>query len=258
LENRKEIDCDLIGNATEKRPRTFTELLHITKLSRKTLSLRLKEMCKNDILVRNGRLYSLNGASKFSSDGGKSTEKVFRVFRDKRMRMGLMLIVLLAFSSASGYVLATFLTNTQPQKPVIIGSFVMTLEVGNVKDLYGWQAIVTFNSSELEVIKVVPGGFVGTKPANESITDVGFGEDIFLNEMDSSNNMLLLTGFLVGNVPGKDGPGRLATITFGYFVNNYKEPTLTLNSSHFETKLWNADGLQIPVENDIVTLFTLP
>ena len=65
LENRRALDFKLIRSATDKTPRTFTELLHITKLSRKTLNLRLKELCAEGILLKNDGMYSSNGASEF-------------------------------------------------------------------------------------------------------------------------------------------------------------------------------------------------
>jgi len=52
LEKRKEIDFYLIKKTTKNTPQTFTELLHITRVSGRTLSVRLKELCEKGILPK--------------------------------------------------------------------------------------------------------------------------------------------------------------------------------------------------------------
>jgi PKD repeat protein len=63
LENRKEVDFEKIMYALDKSPRTFTELLTITNLPRKTLSIRLKELCTSGSIVKDGG-YHLNSSIK--------------------------------------------------------------------------------------------------------------------------------------------------------------------------------------------------
>ena len=109
LENRKEIDLDMIRNAARRQPKTFTELLHITKLPRKTLSLRLKELCQSGMLIKNEGVYKLNGVSEYGNARTAMSNGLSRVLNDKRMRTGLMLIAFLLCSSATGYVLAMFM-----------------------------------------------------------------------------------------------------------------------------------------------------
>jgi len=237
LENRKKIDVNLIKNATKRQPRTFTELLHITRLPRKTLSSRLKELCKNGTLIKKERGYKINAVSEFENNGRNLAKGFSRALHDKRIRTGLMLIAFLLCSSGSGYVLATFLTPKEIyQKPVILGNFTMALEVSNVKDLYAWQIIINFDSSELEVMKITPGSFVGDE------------YPLFLNATDVGEGILLLGGSLCGDVSGTNGDGRLATVVFGYFVDQYNWPP------RFESQLLDSKGSLISNSNSILKL----
>jgi hypothetical protein len=242
LENRKETDFDLIKNVTKKEPRTFTELLHLTRLSRKTLSLRLKELCGSGILVKNDGTYCLNGGIPSDNDGGSIMRSFTKFVHDKRVRTGLMLTALLILSSTSGYVLATFIIPKETHhEPVIIGAFTRTLDINNVVDLCAWQVAITFNPSEMRVLEVASGGFLGD--------DYPF----FLNETDMCDGLLLLGGFLLGDVLGKSGSGTLATIIFGYYINEYQEPKIAFNE---KTYMLDSKDSLIP-ENWSLTLTSI-
>lgn len=242
LENRKRIDFNLIVDAAKKQPRTFTELLHITKLSRKTLSLRLKDLCEKDTLVKDAGMYKLNGASEFENDGRNFVKGFSRAFHDRRIKTGLMLIALLIGYSTSGYVLARFFASPpQPTKinpgPVILGEFAMALDVSNVNGLYAWQAVITFNSSELKVIEATSGGFLeGEYP-------------FFVNATDVDDGVLLLGRTLYGDAPGRDGSGRLAEIVFGYFTQDYEKPAMIFTGGIFDTYLLDSYGSVILIGN---------
>lgn len=255
LENRKKIDFNLITKATKRKPRTFTELLHITRLPRKTLCLRLKELCANEVLVKRQRIYGLNGASNFKEETVDSMKRFPRIFRDERIKTSFMLIMLLICFSASGYVLAKFFTPQSSkevsQEPVIIGTFTMDLNVPNVNDLYAWQVLTMYNSSELTVLEVIPGGFVGAEYPTGNIVDISGG--VFMNATDIGNGMLFLGGSLCGNVSGRNGNGRLATIVFGYFTENYDEPKI-MSENAFETLLYNSQSQLIPINDSTLTL----
>jgi len=249
LENRKKIDFNLIKRATQKEPRTFTELLYITKLSRKTLSLRLKELRERATLVKDAGKYRLNGDSEFENTTGNLVKGFSKAFHDRRIKTGLMLIALLIGFSTSGYVLARFFVSPpQPtnidQGPIILGKFAVALGVVNVKDLYGWQAAIAFNSSELKVLETVPGKFVGVE------------YPFFFNVTDVSEGILLLGGTLYGNISGRDGSDTLATIVFGCFVDAYEEPRI-IERAHFPALL-DSHGSLIPIESTTeLTLTTI-
>jgi DNA-binding Lrp family transcriptional regulator len=246
LENRKETDFDLIRTATKKEPRTFTELLRVTNLSRKTLSLRLKELCQDGTLVKEDGVYNLNGGFSSGSSGRNRGAGFSRIVHDKRIRTGLVLVAFLLCFSASSYVLAMYFAPRAAtyQEPVVLGNFTVAVDISNMENLYSWQVAVRFNSSEMKVLQITPGGFVGS--------DFPF----FVNCTDSQadGNVLLLGGTLFGNVPGKSGSGTLATVVFGYFVNNYTAPEIAFNGDTF---LSDPDGSTIPIKDTTLTLSTI-
>jgi len=239
LKNRRKIDFDLIVSAAKKRPRSFSELLHITKLSRKTLSLRLKELCKNGMLVRKNGVYELNNTSEFEKFSAK---RFSQMLDNRKMRMGLTLLALLLSSSVSGYVLAVLIASPQyVERLKPIGNFAFALNVSNVEDLYTWQAIISFDSSELRVLKTAPGEFFEVE------------YPFFLNATDVADELLLLGATLTGEISGINGTGTLAVIEFEYFVEGYKPPQLTLSEKGFQTYLFNSKGSIIPL-NDLTKL----
>jgi hypothetical protein len=246
LENRREVDFTLIRNAADRHPRTFTELLHITKLSRKTLNLRLKQLCAEGILTKEEGMYKSNGASGFGNNGGHLMKGLSRVFDDRRMRTGLMLAALLVTFSVSGYVLAMMVAPTtyvEPQaEPKPLGSFVMALNVNNVNDLYGWQAAIVFNSTQIRVAEAKAGDFMKAE------------YPLFLNSTTTADGLLLLCGSLEGNVQGRTGSGTLATIVFEYYVSNYESPSIVDHWTGFGTWLQNSELADIPGGQTLLNL----
>jgi hypothetical protein len=244
LENRRELDYSLIRNATDKRPRTFTELLHITKLSRKTLNSRLKEMCAEGILMKCEGMYKSNGASN-GNNGGHVTKGLSRVFDDRRVQTGLILVALLVTFSASGYVLGTMVVPTAVEPvaaPSVLGNFTMVLSVNNVSNLYAWQAAVVFNDGQMRPVEVTSGSFLRAQ------------YPLFLNSTDTAPGLLLLYGGLEGNVPGVTGSGTLARIVFGYYVKNYELPCIVNQDAGFSTYLENSTPATIPAGQTMLTL----
>ncbi|MEM4703704.1 MAG: PKD domain-containing protein [Candidatus Bathyarchaeia archaeon] len=99
LENRRKIDYGKICQALEKGPKSFTDLLKITGLPRKTLSLRLNYLCESKIVTKNGD-YSLNGHS--SAQLVKETVQAMDAFNDwKRFVRTFALVFLLTVGTAS-------------------------------------------------------------------------------------------------------------------------------------------------------------
>lgn len=243
LENRKKVDFDLIATAAEKKPRTFTEFLHITKLPRKTLSLRLKELCKKGVLVKGDRKYKLNGDFD-RKEHRDLMESLSETLSNKRIRAGFMLIAFLLCSSVSGYVFANFFMQSHPAQREAIGAFSMNLEIANVKDLYAWQVLVVFNPSELRITKITPGDFVGIE------------FPYFMNATSAEKGVLLLGGTLHGNIPGESGSGKLATIIFEFFMDEYEDPRIASEVGSFETQLLDSKGSVISNEDSTLRLVT--
>lgn len=246
LEERRKIDINLIKNATSETPRSFTKLLHITKLPRKTLALRLRKMCEDDILVKEKGMYRLNGMSSF--DNGRNMKGFADILKDRRFRTGLMLIIFLIGTSASGYVMAKFLAAREiSSEPTIMGEFKIAVEVNSVTDLYTWQVLMTFNSSELVVVNAYPGGFFKVE------------YPFFLNATDIGEGKLLLGGTLHGDVPGESGNGTLATVVFGYLVSEYETPEISFSGKGFlQTLLIDSKNVDIPIKDSIRIVTILP
>jgi len=237
------MDFGLIKSAAKQRPRTFTDLLHVTKLPRKTLNLRLRELCAGGVLIKDGHFYRLNG---FSNDNQNRNfaKGLSNAFQNKKLRASLMLIALALFSCGSGYVLALF--TSLPSVPIIhepevIGNFTMVLKVNGVADLYAWQVGVAYNSSQMRVLEITPGDFAGG--------DFPF----FVNATDSVRNLLLIASSMRGDEEGKNGGGTLATITFGYYTEDYGIPKIA-SDQVFGTMLLNSKGEAIPIMESTLTL----
>jgi len=244
LEKRREVDFTLIRHATDRRPRTFTELLRITKLSRKTLSLRLKELYAEGFLMKEEGMYKSNGKFEYGNNGGNLVKSLSRVFDDKRLRTGLLLIALLTSFSVSGYVLANIvapITDVRPYvEPVPLGTFTMALDVSNVSDLYAWQAAFVFNATQIKVTAANAGDFMSVQyPYFESSTSASSG---------------LLFGTLRGSVAGTTGSGTLATIVLAYYVSNYELPSIVSHLGGFDTWLKDSTGADISGGQSLLTL----
>lgn len=192
----------------------------------------------NGTIVKSNGMYKLNGISGFGNNYARST------IRLSRARV-LSLIALLLFSSTSGYVLATLLA-PQPeqinQEPVILGDFAMTLDVNNVKDLYVWQVAITYNETELKVLEVKPGKFLGVE------------YPFFLNVTDIRKDVLGIGGYLCGDAPEHSGSGTLATIVFGYFDAHYQEPKIDFQSRYLSAFWMNSQLVETPFEESTLTL----
>jgi len=228
LKNRKEVDFKLIQTATENFPKSFTELLHMTKLSRKTLNIRLTEMCQEGVLVKANGVYKLNGSSHHTvTESRNHVTGLSRFVHDKRVRTGLFLIIFLISSSASGYVLATLMQPrvTEPvfQEPQLVGNFTMALKITDAQNLQAWQVPISFNDAELKFMKATTGSFFQVEQPLIPL----------LNTTDNEN-LLLLGSALGSDQRGSNGNGTLAFIVFGYYSSNYEMPKITA-TDYFET-----------------------
>jgi hypothetical protein len=254
LENRKDTDMQLITTAVQHNASSFTDLLRSTKLPRKTLSLRLKEMCGNGVLAKVDRGYKLNGVSGPEKRVANRFSRVSRVVGDRRMK-GLVLLglILIGFPVVS-YALASFYQqapsiNVTPE-PKLLGNFTVAVVVHDVKDLYAWQAVIAFNTSELKLLGATSG------------KDFNVTFPCFPNPSDLGNGMILVGGTLLGQVPGVDiqGNGTLAVIEFGYYVSNYQTPRIVKYAKGAETLLFDSQYPlhKIPMSDSTLSLEIIP
>lgn len=162
------------------------------------------------------------------------------------VNIGRIILLISLISSIFGCVLAAYLVyksqSEEINEPLILGVFTVALNVYNVKDLYSWEAVILFDPTELKVLKVSSGGFVGERFLdNEEFN----GDSIFVYSTDSFEGGLIIYGGLVGNVSGKSGNGTLAYIVFGYFNEAYCDPYI-VREHLFETFLKNSNLSDIP------------
>lgn len=139
-----------------------------------------------------------------------------------------------------------------PEEPEIVGNFMLALNVYNVNDLYAWQAVISYDPSELKVLNITPGGFLGAEclPING---DEFKGDSVFLKNVFPNKGIIVIGGSMLGRACGKSGSGTLAYITFGYFNITYNFPTIVLNESHLKTILLDSNSSTIRL-NDSITL----
>ena len=211
MKNRKEIDLDLITHAVHSGPRTFTYLLHATKLPRKTLSLRLKELCEGGMILKREGVYTLNGMNIKENRSTAYFKRFSAMPYDKRIRAGVLLALLIVSTPIAVQVLASLFMASLPvaTEPVIIGRFNMVLEVHGVSNLYAWQVYIDYNKDQIKALAVEAGDFPGQLPMK-------------LNYINPKG-YVLIGDSLSGNASGWTGSCKLTTITFGYYVES---PTL--------------------------------
>jgi hypothetical protein len=98
--------------------------------------------------------------------------------------------------------------------------FTISVDIHDAIDLYAWQAEIRFDPDDLFFMDVMVGDFLSS---NALVIDAISGsytslpvspESTLVFAMDEPG-VLMLCGSLLGNMPGKSGTGRLATITFG-------------------------------------------
>jgi len=194
----------------------------------------------------------LNGNNSFSKENPLTRFLYALMGGNKRRRISLILTGLLLTSALFGYAFATLVPKGSEPEPKILGTFKIILYVSNVEDLYAWQVIIEYDSQNLELINATSGGFLGEnfpQCLNETNVDRG----IFLGPR-IVKNLIIIGGSLIGNVEGKNGSGKLALLSFGYYTFNYETPRIIIKQGIFETKLLDSSGTEIPINENTLTL----
>lgn len=240
LENRRSLDVKIITEAVKRGSKTFTSLLRTTGLPRKTLNLRLKELCERGVLVKVEGHYQLNGSSEPKKNLVKSFERLTHNERFKGVALLLLLLIgLPAFSYAM--IKLTPTTQVTSPKPEILGTYTVVVEVNNINNLYAWQILMVFNESELTFLEARKGEIAG---------------DLLVNASDIGDGALLLGGSLMGNVPGIDVEvsTSLTYIVFGYYVEDPEPPQIAMKGFGFETFLLDSELNEIPIASTTLNL----
>ncbi len=81
--------------------------------------------------------------------------------------------------------------------------FTVTLEVSNVRNLFGWQSRLSFNPEILGVLTVVEGSFLKTG-----------GSTYFSHVVNDTTGYVLVDCSLLGEISGVNGTGVLVSIRF--------------------------------------------
>jgi len=241
LEERRELDYKIILSSMQTGSRTFTDLLKSTGLPRKTLSLRLTTLCNSGLIVKDGG-YRLNAVTNLGKWGKKMVLVDGRplllkpsIFTRRNVLLILMLLVIGIPIATNVLAMINPPPPPPPPQPSYIGTLKVDINVYNSTDLFAWQAMIKFNSSELVYIEAVEGNFLKARAPYGTL---------FLNASDIAPGKLLVFGTQYGrynvDVPGVSGTGTLATITFGYKSETYELPKIVYESG-FETFLFDSN-----------------
>jgi hypothetical protein len=249
LKNREETDFNMILEALQHRQRTFSDLLRTTRLPRKTLSIRLKQLAEKELIIKDGG-YRLNGEKNY---GVKKEGVLMRKFSNLDRKKLLIAMLLIGISLPTGAtVLATIRKAPEPEPIKPLGSFSVTAEVLGASDVYGWQVIVRFDDQQLKVVEVASGDFL--EKTNQTYSDMtnyhGYelrSKSMFMYSVNKGIIMFAQT--LLGPESGKSGNGILAYIQFEYYSANYTEPEIVFGNPFLETGLRNIN--LDPVEGQI-------
>jgi len=254
LENRRTIDFNLILRAVQKKPKTFTDLLHITHLPRKTLSLRLKALCKSGAIEKEEGGYRSNGWSPNMRGEKMSTTSINFPKPWLTRKQILVALLLLCIGVPLGAqvhaMLFPYSPPPSPPSPKYYGTLTVNVNIYNVIDLYAWQIGIRFNPGELVYYNDTEGAFLLT--ANPPYGTVYRCVD----EVYKEDGELLLGSCLIGGpIQGASGSGTLATITFKIKCEGTPDlPRIVFDERLLETVFVDSDGCAIPIESGMLTI----
>jgi hypothetical protein len=249
LQNRRFNDFCIILKALESKGRTFSELLKITKLPRKTLSLRLKQLLDDEETMKNGKYYTNNGK-------GKTTESLLDKeirFPSSKKLLASLIILMLGIPSISLALARLY----QPIEPQPLGYLRVEVYVNNVTDVYAWQVGIRYNHTNLKILSVEPGNFL-TEGIEAQSNKLSPNVEIYKNTLFFHNvldgGILVACQTLTGSSPSVNGSGILLIIEFAYFYK-YEEVTIIYDESpQYDTGLLRKDTTEIPISRNTITL----
>jgi len=273
LESRRKMDFHLIVSELKKGHKTFTDLLHVTRLPRKTLSLRLKELRQSGIIIKD-KDYRLNGSPPpFYMKGEIS--KLFTFDQKKRILLLTLILCVSLPISALAYAIYSAPPPLQmppePPKPQYYGMLVVDLKIRNVTNLYAWDARINYDAEILEFRNFTKKE-VTNSLFNQSLMDIyGMNStDTFVLKGDPGeepqhlSDDLLVADSLQADAPPVNGSGTLGRIVFAiktpgksleFFQNN--PPTIVFEPTivpTFKPRLFDAELQEMPNIQDLLYL----
>jgi beta propeller repeat protein len=120
----------------------------------------------------------------------------------------------------------------------ISGTTTVDIRIRDVTDLYGVQFYLSFDPSLVEVEDAVPGGDVNIEPGDF----LEPGAVVYTNYVNNATGEIEYVQTRQGAVPGVDGSGVLARITFHGEAEGTSPVTFTLHIL--------ADPMSVPIEHD--------
>ncbi|MEM2738871.1 MAG: cohesin domain-containing protein [Candidatus Bathyarchaeia archaeon] len=246
LEIRREMDFNLILKSIGNKERSFSELLRITKLPRKTLDFRLKQLLKENKVAKNRMgLYCI------SNNGGNGGGILDREIHLNRKMLSLLLVLLLFLPTSMAFAM---LIQQKTPKLEPLGSLIVKISVKDVYDVYGWQIGVHFDPTKLKVIDFRPGDFFGEQTTDDTLSENAkdLGNTLFFSQM-YPDGTLVLCQTLKGENPPKSGNGMLAVVEFQYYSQDFDVPYLIFNDPARGTMLLRKDATEIPISKDCIT-----
>jgi general secretion pathway protein D len=106
-----------------------------------------------------------------------------------------------AYSAQTGSVTAAVLPSSINAS--VNQNFSIDIDISNVLDLYGWEFKLGWNASLLSEVSVSEGPFLNSS-----------GNTFFTYYLNTTDEHVVVDCTLLGQVPGVNGNGTLATITF--------------------------------------------
>lgn len=222
LEKRKETDVKLILGMLRRKPKTFTEILRATRLPRKTLCLRLKELLNSGMISKDGD-YCLTARGRRSLS--ESKERIIwsgldlknSRFLRETLEGGSSAVIL-----ASLFSLLTISFFTMPAISSAPPTFTVDIYIRDAVDVFGWEVYVVFDTNALYVKEIAPGDFLSddTLVINSTASDHSYtkqfqGDSMLCFNSRSAHGEVHLAETRLGAIGGVSGYGRLVTITFG-------------------------------------------
>jgi hypothetical protein len=216
LENRKKTDMNLILKTLQREPKSFTEILRATRLPRKTLNLRLKELIKSGAIIKDGG-YHLNGDKESGIWRMKNMKRSRFVKENLHGKSGVIILASLL----------CFLTLPLFSMPLVSSkgnSFTVDVNISDAVDVFAWEVYVDFDPNVLYVIDVTAGDFLSSNTFVMNSTNARYSQD---EELQFEGDCILcfnnrgeygsvhIASTKLGILPGASGEGTLVTITFG-------------------------------------------
>jgi hypothetical protein len=117
--------------------------------------------------------------------------------------LAVAIIVIAYFFISSTNSLTTITVNPSSLQKMVGEDFTLTIDVSNIRDLYGWQSRLGFNAEILGVLTVVEGSFLKSG-----------GSTYFNYAVNDTAGYVLVDCSLLGDISGVNGTGVLVSIQF--------------------------------------------